>query len=110
MNQEITGYPLCWPPERPRTPAAMRRQARFKTSFAQARTNLIDEIRRLGGGDSVFSSDIPRRNDGLPYADERPQNRGSRDSMLLHPEGKEAGLCEVKTAADFALAALGKSL
>lgn len=73
MNDK-TAYPLCWPYGKQRTPAHLRRHARFKTSFAKARSALIDEIRKLGGSNVIFSSDIPRRQDGLPYADAKPKS------------------------------------
>lgn len=69
---EKTGYPLCWPEGRPRTAGHMRDHSRFKTSFADARDQLIREIQLLGGSDLIFSSNIPRRNDGLPYANLKP--------------------------------------
>jgi len=73
MNEK-TAFPLCWPEGRPRTAPHQRRHARFKTSFAVARSNLIREIKLLGGGSMIFSSDIPRRQDGLPYADAKPKS------------------------------------
>lgn len=88
-NHEITGFPLCWPPGKPRTATAARRHARFKTSFAQARNSLIAEIRRLGGTYPIFSSDIPRRNDGLPYADARPKSGDSGIAVYFKHKGKQ---------------------
>lgn len=65
---EIKGFPICWPFRRQRTPSQKRRHARFNTKFGRARDNLLLEIRRLGGTDSIISSNIPYRNDGLPRA------------------------------------------
>jgi hypothetical protein len=64
----IEAYPLCWPAGRPRTPSYRRETARFKTSFAAARDELRREVDRLGGRNLIVSTNIPLRNDGLPYA------------------------------------------
>jgi len=63
----VKPYPLQWPLGYPTTQRPT--PARFKTSFASARDNAIYEIKRLGGKDIVISTDIPTRNDGMPYAD-----------------------------------------
>lgn len=93
MSEEKTGYPLCWPPAKLRTPGMNRRHARFKTSFAEARDELIKEIRRLGGTDMVFSSDIPRRNDGLPFADAKPKSGDPGIAVYFKRKGKELCFC-----------------
>lgn len=72
MSEEIQGYPLTWPVGKPRT--KFRTRARFKTSFAKAREQLLREIELLGGTRVVFSSNIPRKSDGLPYANSKPAN------------------------------------
>lgn len=67
-----TAYPLQWPNGRPRTPSYRRERSRFKvSSFAVARDNLLSEVNRLGGRHVVLSTNIPLRNDGLPYANYR---------------------------------------
>lgn len=71
---KIDAYPLCWPPNWPRTPYNERQFARFKTSFASARDGLFEEVSRLGGENIVLSTNIPLRRDGLPYADYREPN------------------------------------
>lgn len=63
-----TAYPLQWPDGRPRTAAYKRARASFSTTFAGARDNLISEVRRLGGRHLVISTNVPLRQDGLPYA------------------------------------------
>ena len=68
-------YPLQWPTGWPRTRKPQR--SRFDTTLAVARDCLLDELRRLGAGDVVISTDIRTRNDGLPYANARePVDRG----------------------------------
>jgi len=88
MNQ-TTGFPLCWPDGRPRTAHHNRRHARFKTSFASARSNLIREIKLLGGDGMIFSSDIPRRQDGLPYADAKPKSGDPGIACYFKRNGKQ---------------------
>lgn len=62
----VSAFPLCWPQGRPTTPRPAR--ARFNTSFRVARDELVWEIERLGGRATIISSNIPLRQDGLPYA------------------------------------------
>jgi len=40
----------------------------FHKSLAVSRDHLLDEIDRLGGTGAILSTNIPLRNDGLPYA------------------------------------------
>ena len=68
-------YPLQWPPGYPR--ARRRVQSRFGhcghgVSFGEARDGLLDELRLLGAGDVVLSTNVELRRDGLPYANQRP--------------------------------------
>jgi hypothetical protein len=56
---------------RKRTASYRRARAAFSTSFAVARDNLVAEVRRLGGRNLVISTNIPLRQDGLPYASYR---------------------------------------
>jgi hypothetical protein len=86
---EKTGFPLCWPDGRPRTLPYQRKHARFKTSFARARDSLIREIKMLGGDDMIFSSDIPRRNDGMPYADAKPKSGDPGIACYFKRDGKQ---------------------
>lgn len=88
-QQLKTGFPLSWPDSRPRTPAHARLRAAFKTSFAVARDEALREIHLLGGTDPIFSSNIPRRNDGLPYADAKPQNGDPAIAAYFTRKGKQ---------------------
>lgn len=64
-------YPLQWPDGWPRTPYQRRGGSRFgkNLGFNQIR-ELQDELRRLGARNVVISSNVPIRQDGLPYASE----------------------------------------
>jgi DnaJ domain len=64
-------FPLQWPHGRPRTSSPER--SRFGTrSVAVATKELFAEIRRLGAGMPVLSTNIKLRLDGLPYSNQSP--------------------------------------
>lgn len=52
--QEITTYPLTWPPGWPRCQSPQH--SRFDTTLAKARAGLLCELDRLGARDVVISS------------------------------------------------------
>lgn len=62
----ITAYPLSWPATWPHK--KHRQQARFDTSFARARDGVVRELHLLGAKNIILSTNIPLRQDGLPYA------------------------------------------
>lgn len=78
----IEAYPLHWPEGRPRTPEGERRDSQFKTTFGQEVQRVMREINLLqteGASlpltrsdrikfETVISSDLPVRSDGLPRA------------------------------------------
>lgn len=60
-------YPLQWPAGRTRT--RNTEKSRFRSpSFARARDELMAELKRLGARSIVLSTNIPLKNDGMPYA------------------------------------------
>ena len=65
------GYPLQWPESWQRTLNNRRQYARFDTTFAKARDSVLNEIRLLGGRYAIISSNVPLKQDGLPYASYR---------------------------------------
>lgn len=69
-------YPLHWPAGWPRTRSPQ--SSRFDVpSFAVVRDNLFREIKLLGGSHIVLSTNIPLRQDGIPYANMRqPTDKG----------------------------------
>ena len=64
-------YPLQWPEGWPRTSYNNRGSSRFgkNLGFNQIK-ELQHELRLLGARNVVISSNVPVRNDGLPYASE----------------------------------------
>jgi hypothetical protein len=78
----IEAYPLYWPEGWKRTKSWQRERSKFKSTFAVARDELINEVGRLrgryfNGNDPVLSTNISLRQDGLPYANQRdPEDAG----------------------------------
>ncbi|MGK7953779.1 MAG: J domain-containing protein [Crocosphaera sp.] len=64
----IKPFPLSWPPTKNRTSSYRREKAQFKVTFAQARDELLKELSRFKATNIVISSNVPLRQDGLPYA------------------------------------------
>lgn len=78
----IEAYPLYWPEGRPRKERWNRENARFDTSFARARDEIVRQIRLLVGKYEsdrtlIVSTNIALRRDGLPLAGQRqPDDTG----------------------------------
>jgi hypothetical protein len=68
----ISAHPLYWPEGRPRTPQHTRESARFDTSFARARDEIVRQVQLMIGryrkSDLIISTNIALRRDGLPLA------------------------------------------
>ena len=62
-------YPLHWPAGWPRS--ARRERARFQTTFAQTRDELMRQVGIMGARYPVLSTNIELRRDGLPYAQQK---------------------------------------
>lgn len=75
-------YPLTWPLGWPRTPVNLRRRAHFGAkrvgltkqglTMAQALERLQAELRRLHARAVIISTNVPLRNDGMPYSGAKP--------------------------------------
>lgn len=71
-------YPLSWPVGWPRTKQPSRSRFDSRTTLYKARSQLEDEMRLLGATGLVLSTNIPLRNDGLPYSGSRePSDHGA---------------------------------
>lgn len=75
-------YPLQWPEGWKRTAPNARRRSPFGhgkatplSAFGTAQA-LLDELDRLGAANSVITSFLPTRDDGLPYSDGRSEDPG----------------------------------
>lgn len=62
-------YPLCWPAGWPRTDWSRRGKSRFGGNTYNQISELQRELRLLGAKDVIISSNVPIRQDGLPYSD-----------------------------------------
>lgn len=67
----IEAYPLYWPEDRQRTPAAWREAAKFDCTLARARDDVLHEIRLMGGSDTIISTNVALRRDGLPAGNQK---------------------------------------
>lgn len=61
-------YPLHWPEGRKRTESWKRQRSKFSTGFGASVNIVIVELRRLGAMNSVVSTNVALRRDGLPLA------------------------------------------
>ena len=64
----IEAYPLQWPVNYKRTAPADKTHAPFKTAFAKARDEIINQLPKMGATNIIISSNVPLKRDGLPYA------------------------------------------
>lgn len=78
-------YPLYWPEGRARAASYSRETARFETSFARARDEIIHQITLMVGkyrsqlekANIILSTNVPLRQDGLPLAGKKaPEDPG----------------------------------
>lgn len=61
-------HPLCWPSGRMRTLYPKRSRFENTITFGRARDVLIHELKLLITTDVILSTNIPLKNDGMPYA------------------------------------------
>src|SRR5690348_12280774 len=85
-------FPLQWPDGWKRWPPDDRRRSKFgfkssgQVSLSNALFFLRAELDRLGTANAVITSDLPTRNDGLPYADGRATDPGIAVWFMLPDE------------------------
>ena len=97
-------FPLQWPDGWKRT--AMRSKSKFgfkntgQVSLSNALTFLRDELDRLGARNAVITSDLPTRNDGLPYADGRATDPGIAVWFVLDGHERVFACDKWRTAAE----------
>jgi len=65
---DAEAYPLAWPAGWPR--AKRKTRAAFNMSFANARDELLNQLRLMGARYPLLSSNVSLRRDGLPYANQ----------------------------------------
>jgi hypothetical protein len=78
-------YPLQWPAGRTRTKADERKRSGFGGQWYDGKKvvspyetakQLLAELKKLGAGHVVITSQLPTRHDGLPYSDGRCDDPG----------------------------------
>lgn len=108
--QPTEAFPLCWPPRRKRTDRWHRQAGRFKTAFARARDHIVAEVSRLGGKQTIISTDIELRRDGLPYATfKTPEDSGV--AVYFTYKGKQMCFaCDRYKAAEYNMHAISLTI
>ena len=86
-------YPLYWPEGWKRTKYQKKSPFRV-TGFGKVRDFLISEVRRMGGTSVVLSSNIPLRNDGLPYANASNPSDSGVAIYFLYQKKKMSFACD----------------
>lgn len=69
-------YPLQWPETWPRTENWKRARPKFRAMFVRDRNAVIKQLQMRRASQIVITSDLPTRNDGLPYANANCQDPG----------------------------------
>lgn len=71
-----SAYPLQWPDGQARLESWRRGVPKFEAQFARDRDSVFRQLRRMSCSNIVITSDLPTRNDGLPYANATCQDPG----------------------------------
>ncbi len=90
-------YPLHWPDGWTRTPVGKRRRSPYKLTPEKSTAHLLNELKLLGAlrGTIIISSNIPVRNDGLPYANVRqPDDPGVAVYWSTHAFKDRSIVCD----------------
>jgi hypothetical protein len=68
-----TAYPLYWPEGWKRTPQWKRDRSRFgrHLTIYVASQDVLEELRRLGASQTVLSTNLRVRSDGIPYSGQK---------------------------------------
>lgn len=106
----IEAYPLYWPEGWKRTPSWSRVRSRFRTSFAVSRDFLVAEVKRLGGSQTVLSTNIRLRGDGLPYASEREPEDCGAAVYFTYKKNQMCFACDHYRTVKENLSAIGKTI
>lgn len=82
-----TAYPLQWPAGQART--KWQSNSKFQvSSFARVRDEIIHQLKMMRASHAIISTNIPLRNDGLPYANFKiPSDSGA--AVYFSYKGKQ---------------------
>lgn len=82
--ENVTRSPLSWPASKPRTPEDKRKRSPFgrdwnhQPTVARGRYEIRDELRRMGVGGFILSTNLTLRNDGEPRSGQpEPKDPGA---------------------------------
>jgi hypothetical protein len=106
----VEAYPLYWPEGWKRTPSYSRTHSRFKTGFAVSREFLVAEVKRLGGTQTILSTNVRLRGDGLPYASEREPEDGGAAVYFTYKKNQMCFACDRYRSVKENLTAIGKTI
>lgn len=102
-------YPLQWPSDWERTPNSKRTRPQFQPQFARDRDSVIKQLKRRYASNIVITSDLPLRNDGLPYANASCSDPGI--AVWWVEKGREQVIaCDRWQHVNYNLRAIDKSL
>lgn len=118
MSEPIEAFPLCWPTGRPRTPHYQRESARFDTSFARVRDNIVREVELLtntrrgiwGNAGIIISTNIPLRRDGLPLANQRKPDDVGVAVYFTYKKQQRCFACDRWNAVEDNMQAIAKTI
>lgn len=118
MSEPIEAFPLCWPSGRPRTDFYRRESARFDTSFARVRDNIVREIELLtntrrgtwGNAGIIISTNIPLRRDGLPLAGQRKPDDVGVAVYFTYKKQQRCFACDRWNAVEDNMQAIAKTI
>lgn len=68
--QHITPYPLAWPQGWSRS--VQQAPSRYRVAYDQARADLLRQLKLIAASQVVISSNLPLREDGLPFTKASP--------------------------------------
>lgn len=90
-------FPLSWPDGWPRTPMAKRGKSRFVANTYDQIRMIHRELKLLKAKNVVVSSNVPLRQDGMPYADYL-RRRYDDPGVAVYFTLKDRNLCMARDA------------
>lgn len=106
-------FPLQWPEGWPRTPGHKRGRSHYKVTPDRALNELMRGLKLLGAlrGSVVVSTNVPLRNDGLPYANtRRPDDTGVAVYWSTRTHGERVVACDRWTDVHENIRAIGLAI
>jgi len=103
-------YPLQWPVGRMRTSRHKLKGDPFHMPAGKIRYDLARELKLMGSTDFVISSNLMVRQDGLPYAGQKPPEDAGI-ALYFNRKGKQICIsCDQYLSVDANLRAIGKTI